>query len=184
MTRPRGSEPGSLEQVPPASAEARREADLLGFYDRVRSRLVRSVERRSPRMGPRLVETLLVVPDVLLLLIRLVLDPAVPRPARAVIGGGLAYFLLPFDVVPEILVGPPGYVEDLLVASTVLAYALGDDLEAYAERYWSGGDDLRRVLADIASSASRLLSTDVERRVEKVLDRLLKRGGGEPRASS
>lgn len=183
MTRPGGREPADLDRAPRAGAEARREAELLGFYDRVRSRVVGSVERRSPRMGRPLVETLLVVPDILLLLIRLVLDPTVPRRARALIGGGLAYFLLPFDVVPEILVGAPGYLEDVLVASTVLAYALGDDLEVYATRYWSGGDDLRRVLADISSSASRLLGTDVERRVERVMDRLLKRGDEERRVA-
>lgn len=183
-----GMRPGAgsmeLDRLSPSAAEARREVELLGFYDRVRRRVLRAVERRGPRLGRRLVDTLLIVPDVLLLLVRLVLDPDVPRSSRAVIGGGLAYFLLPFDVVPEILVGAPGYVEDLLVASVVLACALGDDLEVYGQRYWSGPEDLRRVLGDIAASASRLVGADVERRLEKVLDRLLRRGGGEERPAS
>lgn len=161
-----------------------RRSELLGVYDRIRARVLSYVERRGSRLGRRLAETLLVVPDVLLLLIRLVLDPSVPRETRAVVGGGLAYFLLPLDVVPELLVGPPGYLEDLLVASTVLAFAFGDDLERYAERYWSGSDHLRRVLGDIADSTSRLLGTDIERRVEAVVSRLLRRrDAGSPGAS-
>lgn len=161
----------------------RRETELLGFYDRIRSRVLTFVERRGSRLGRRLTEALLVVPDILLLLIRIVLDPSVPRETRAVVGGGLAYFLLPLDVVPEILVGPPGYVEDLLVASTVLAFAFGDDLERRAERYWSGSDGLRRVLGDIAETSSRLLGVDVERRVETVVARLLRSRGGPSDAS-
>ncbi|MDX1643121.1 MAG: DUF1232 domain-containing protein [Thermoanaerobaculia bacterium] len=157
--------------------------ELLGFYDRVRRRVLDHVERRGPRLGRRLAETLLLVPDVLLLLVRLLLDPEVPRQARAVVGGGLAYFLLPFDVVPEILVGAPGYVEDLLVATTVLACALGDDLERYAERHWSGPSDVRRALGDLGESASQLVGLDIEKRVERVVARRLKRGRRAPRAT-
>lgn len=158
--------------------------ELLGFYDRVRQRVLAYLDRRSSRLGRRLVETLLLVPDVLLLLVRLVLDPEVPREARAVIGGGLAYFLLPLDVVPEILVGAPGYVEDLLVATTVLACALGDDLERLAARHWSGPHDVRRALGDLGESASRLIGIDIEKRLERVVLRRLKPSRPAPPATS
>ena len=48
---------------------------------------------------------LLLVPDVFILLVRLALDKDVPGSARAMIGGALAYFVLPFDLLPEAILG-------------------------------------------------------------------------------
>lgn len=144
---------------------------LLSFYDRLRVRMVRYVARRSKRLGPAAVEALLLVPDVFILLVRLALDPKVPGGARALIGGALLYFVSPVDLFPEAILGPVGFLEDLVLASAVLAQALGGELEPYARRYWSGEQELREVLRDIAHSASSLLGGRVHRRLERALAR-------------
>ena len=47
-------------------------------------------------------------------------DPATPLRVRAILLAALAYFVMPFDVIPDVLLGV-GFADDL----TVLATALG-----------------------------------------------------------
>ena len=47
------------------------------------------------------------------------LDPATPHTPRAILIGALAYFVMPADIVPDILVGT-GFLDD----ATVLGFAL------------------------------------------------------------
>jgi uncharacterized membrane protein YkvA (DUF1232 family) len=160
----------------PEALEGRR---LLGFYDRVRNRIETYLERRAGRVGTKAAAALLLVPDVLLLLVRLFLDRDVPRASRTLIGGALAYFLLPADLAPEIVLGPVGFLDDLVIACTVLAHALGPDLEVWAERYWSGSKGLREVLTEITQAGNSLLGTRMSERVDRVVQRrLLKQGQG------
>src|ERR1700740_67338 len=83
--------------------------DLLGFYDRLRPRVLDTVERRGgqPPAGGG-IALLLVVPDIFILLVRLMLDKNVPRRARLLIGGAIAYFISPIDLLPELILGPIG----------------------------------------------------------------------------
>jgi uncharacterized membrane protein YkvA (DUF1232 family) len=117
------------------------------------------------------VRALLLVPDVFILLVRLTLDKDVPGSARAMIGGALAYFILPFDLLPEAILGPIGYLDDLVLAAAVLAQAFGGDLEPYARKHWSGSEDLRVVLQDITGTAQSLLGQKIYDRLARLLSR-------------
>jgi len=160
------------------------EERLLGFYDRVRASVEGYLESRGGRLGKSSAQALLLVPDLLLLLTRLFLDREVPRSSRALIGGALAYFLLPADLAPEIVIGPIGFLDDLIVASTVLGHALGPDLGTYAERYWSGSGRLREVLTDISRTGNQLLGVDLAKRVERLIGRRLLKSDPRPDAAS
>jgi len=48
------------------------------------------------------------------------LDPATPHRVRAMLLGALAYFVLPFDAVPDILAGV-GFTDDVTVLLATLA---------------------------------------------------------------
>jgi uncharacterized membrane protein YkvA (DUF1232 family) len=144
---------------------------LLSFYDHLRVRVIRTVEKRGGRMSEGAVRALLLVPDVFILLVRLALDKSVPKPARVLVGGALAYFVLPFDLFPEGLLGPVGYMDDLVLATAVLAQAFSGDLEPYARKHWSGSEDLRVVLRDIAETAHSLLGHNLYEKVKKLLRR-------------
>jgi uncharacterized membrane protein YkvA (DUF1232 family) len=144
---------------------------LLSFYDRLRERILAAVERRGGRLAPATVRALLLVPDVFILLVRLALDREVPASARAMIGGALAYFVLPLDLFPEAVVGGLGYLDDLVLATAVLAHAFGGELEPYARKHWSGPDDVRKVLHDVSGAAQGLLGKNLYERLRTVLAR-------------
>ena len=148
---------------------------LLSFYDRLRQRMLTAIERRGGRLAPTAVRALLLVPDVFMLLVRLALDKQVPASARAMIGGALAYFILPVDLLPEAFAGAGGFVDDLVLAAAVLTHTFGGDLEPYARKHWSGAEELRKVLTDVAEAAEGLLGANLYERLRKLL---AKRGIG------
>ncbi len=144
---------------------------LLSFYDRLRERVVGAAEVKGGRLGEGAVRALLLVPDVFMLLVRLALDKSVPASARMLIGGALAYFVLPIDLIPEGIVGVGGYVDDLVLAAAVLSQAFSGELEPYARRHWSGAEDLRVVLRDVAYTAENLMGAKVYGRLKALLAR-------------
>ncbi len=157
--------------LPVATAPPASEARLLSFYDQLRARVESTVARRGGRWGPQVASALLLVPDVFFLLARLTLDRSVPKETRRLLGGALAYFLLPLDLLPELVVGAGGYLEDLVLASVVLAQALGPELETHAARHWSGRGEVREALTAVARSAESLLGEGLYARLKRLLAR-------------
>jgi uncharacterized membrane protein YkvA (DUF1232 family) len=144
---------------------------LLSFYDRLREKIVHAVEKRGGRLGEGAARALLLVPDVFMLLVRLSLDRDVPGSARALIGGTLAYFVLPIDLFPEALLGGIGFMDDVVLAAAVLAQAFSGELEPYARKHWSGTEDLRVVLRDLTTTAHSLLGENLYNKIKNLLRR-------------
>ena len=68
------------------------------------------------------------------------LDPATPTRVRAVLLGALAYFILPFDAVPDFIAGI-GYGDDVTVLVAAIAMVGAHITQAHRE-------SARRALAD------------------------------------
>lgn len=144
-------------------------AGLLSFYDRLRERIIGALGDRGGKFGEGTATVLLLVPDIFILMVRLALDKEVPSSARALIGGALAYFILPMDLLPEALVGVGGYVDDLVLATAVLSQTFGGELEPLARKHWSGPEDIRVVLRDISMTAKSLLGESLYERLKQLL---------------
>ena len=147
------------------SGEASR---LVRFYDRLRTRADATLSRR---LGGRASEVLLAAPDLFILLVRLFVDRDVPQGTRALVGGALAYFVLPADLMPEALLGFGGFVDDVVLSAAVLSHVLSPELQAAVDRHWSGSRHVREVLADAAGAADTLLSSRMQTRLLHVLGR-------------
>ncbi len=156
-------------EIGDASSDSLPSTGLLSFYDRLRGRIVRAVVRRGGKLGERATAALLLVPDVFILLVRLSLDREVPKPTRAILASTLAYFVLPFDLLPEGVIGPTGYLDDLVLALMALSQAFGKELEPHAEKYWNGSQSLRTVMGDLLTSANSLLGASVYDRLRALL---------------
>ncbi len=144
---------------------------LLSFYDRLRNRAITFAHRKSGKLGQGVVEAILLAPDLFVLILRLSMDPRVPARKRRFLFGALAYFLTPIDLLPEGLMGPAGYLEDVVLAAAVLRVSLRSDIEPLAEIYWSGPQKLRVVLGDISNAAYGLLGPGLYFRLQRLLNR-------------
>ncbi|HZL02662.1 MAG TPA: DUF1232 domain-containing protein [Cellulomonas sp.] len=98
-------------------------------------------------------DALRLLPDLLRLLRSLVADPAVPRRARVWLALLLAYLLMPFDLVPD-MIPVIGYADDVVVVALVLravVRAAGPDAIA---RHWSGTPQGLAVIARLAGTTA------------------------------
>lgn len=138
------------EIIEPKDTEfrSRKEAN---FYRSLREKVKRWGEERN--LDPAKMEYLLAAPDLFVLLSRLVTDPRVPGEMKAKIAAGLAYFLMPLDIIPDFL-GPVGMLDDVFVAAW-LVQTIAKELNALdpsiLKEHWEGDeevlDTIRRLLA-------------------------------------
>ena len=60
-------------------------------------------------------------------------DPATPTRVKATLIGALAYFILPFDVIPDFLIGL-GFTDDLAVLLTAFGLVKSNITQAHRDR--------------------------------------------------
>jgi uncharacterized membrane protein YkvA (DUF1232 family) len=146
-------------------AEERVEIDLRArerrVYDRLRARVV-DLEPGA-RSGMR--DLLLLLPDLVVLLFRLVRDPRVPVGSKAIALLGISYVVSPVDLLPELLLGPLGLADDLVVLAAALSGIVNRVHPDIVRSHWSGKGD--------AIDAIRRLTAWAESTVGRVVGRLL-----------
>lgn len=138
------------------------------FYDRLRERIRAYLERHG-RVAEKSGSFLLLVPDVFMLLWRLVNDPRVNGRDKVLLGSGVAYFIFPFDVVPEAIVGPIGYLDDLVFGVYIINKLLGDTDPAILRQHWSGDHDLLVSIQSVLTAADNLVASNVLNRLKKLI---------------
>lgn len=108
-------------------------------------------------------------PDLVHLLVKLSVDPDVPVSSKAKVGGALAYFVSPFDIIPEALGGPPGLLEDVALAAFVLRSILNDAGPDVVRRHWAGKRDVLELIQEVLDRADAMLGAVVLRRVRRLV---------------
>lgn len=112
------------------------------LYDDLRSRVV--PPNPGARSGVR--DMLLLLPDLTVLLSRLIRDPRVPVRSKVIALLGVGYALSPIDLIPTFLFGPIGLVDDLLVVSATLSKLVNDVHPDVVRSHWPGqGDALHAI---------------------------------------
>jgi uncharacterized membrane protein YkvA (DUF1232 family) len=102
--------------------------------------------------GPRLVEAVRLLPDLLRLVARLGTDRSLPRGVRVRLWLLLAYLAMPFDLIPDFL-PVLGYADDVIVVSLVLRAVVHRAGTADVRRHWPGTDDGLRALGRLVGLA-------------------------------
>ena len=131
------------------------------FYDRVRSSIQDYIDKKSGVLG-KTAEFLLLVPDVFILLWRLTTDRRVRGKDKVLVGTAIAYFILPFDLMPEALLGPIGYMDDLIFGVYVLNKIVKNTDAAVLREHWSGRDDVLEMIQKVLNAADSLVGDQID----------------------
>jgi uncharacterized membrane protein YkvA (DUF1232 family) len=107
------------------------------LYDRVRTQVV----EHPPGASSGLRDLILLLPDLTVLLLRLMRDERVPKPAKLLAILGLGYVLSPLDLIPALVVGPVGLVDDLVIVAATLSRMLNHVHPDVVRSHWSGQGD-------------------------------------------
>lgn len=138
------------------------------FYDRIRSSIHKYLEKKGT-VAEKTGQFLLLVPDTFILLWRLVQDPRVSGKNKVLLGSGIAYYLFPFDFMPEALVGPIGYLDDLVFAVYMLNKMLSDTDPQVIRDHWSGSGDVLESIQRVLAAADNLVGSELVGRFKKMM---------------
>lgn len=112
-------------------------------------------------------DAVLMMPNIIKLVGRLLKDPRVPRRAKITLGLAAAYVASPIDILPE-AIPVIGWADDVLIimfAIDSLIDRAGDDVVA---ELWDGPGDLLALVRDVVGLSRSIMP----RRITQVIDRL------------
>lgn len=130
--------------------------DPDAYYLRLRGELAEWADRRAPDAA--WLRWVMLAPDLFRLYVRLLLDERVSRSAKLKLLGALAYIVLPYDLVPEALLGPVGFVDDVYVASVLIAEMTRGHWvpRGLLEEHWAGPTDTLDFVMHISDSVGEV----------------------------
>jgi len=133
------------------------EEEQQDFYKKLRSSIQNWLDNRSPLVG-KIGKYALFAPDLFHLLTRLMLDGRIDAKSKGAVGAGILYFIAPIDFLPEILVGPGGFLDDVVVAVFVINTLLNKFPIEIIEEHWAGDAELLSVVRGISNSSNKYVS--------------------------
>jgi len=114
-------------------------------------------------------------PEFYLLMTNLLDDPRLPHRLRPAVACAVAYFILPADIIPEDLLGPYGYVDDIWLCAFV-AHHVQDvcgDVPILRDN-WQGEGEIGGLTSEILGKEEDLIGTERDRIIAYVgVDALL-----------
>jgi uncharacterized membrane protein YkvA (DUF1232 family) len=109
------------------------------LYDAIRDSALKWSQRWFGNFGEIAMLYIFLLPDLVRLMINLLADSRVFILDKIFVAGVLIYIISPIDVFPEILTGPFGLVEDLILALIVLYRLLSNPYNTAAiQEHWKG----------------------------------------------
>jgi uncharacterized membrane protein YkvA (DUF1232 family) len=124
------------------------------LYDRLRTQVV----ERRPGSGSGLRDLLLLLPDLTVCLMRLLRDDRVPLASKAMAAAGVAYVISPLDLLPAVLFGPLGLVDDLVIVAATLSRMLNDVHPDVVRSQWPGQGDALDAIQRVTRWAESLFT--------------------------
>lgn len=137
------------------------------FYKRLKD-CIRNWTKSKDGKTNKWVEYLMFAPDLFHLLCRLAVDPDVSVKEKAKLAGAIAYFVAPIDIIPEALVGPVGYIDDIALAAYVLNSIINKNPEI-VKKHWAGDEDVLKVVKSILKVAEEMVGSGIYKQIKKVV---------------
>lgn len=107
-------------------------------------------------------EAILVLPNIVKLLARIVRDRRVPMRRKVLAAAALVYIVSPIDVIPDVIFGI-GWLDDIVLAAVVLQHLLagaGADLVA---EHWDGSQDALDLVLSVIEWGAEIVPAPLRR---------------------
>ncbi len=150
-------EPVRQAGLPAVTVEAQA-ARAERHYARLRRRASRWLAEH--RLGGLRGEMVLLLPDLFMLLIRLLRDGRIAAGLKVQLLAASAYVIAPFDLVPDFLV-PAGLSDDVVAVAYVLGRVvaiMGQAGEDVLREHWAGSGDILEQVRRVAAVADRVVN--------------------------
>jgi len=139
------------------------------YYYKLRDKIKNGVHKIS--RNEDLPEYLLLAPDLFYLLIKLMQDPKVPKSKKVKLGAVIAYFITPFDFLPEAIMGLVAYVDDVALTAYVLNDFFNEMDPSIIKNNWPGEKKLLSVIQNILEDTDQFINKNIVNRLKKLIDK-------------
>lgn len=113
-------------------------------------------------LGSRMTNLLLVIPNLLLLCARLMVDPRVSAKERLLVAGAIVYAFVPLDFIPDMLPFV-GQIDDLYLIGLTLLRLMSVSDPRVVREHWRGGGDVVELIGGATLIAAKLLPKRIRR---------------------
>jgi|TARA_B100000315_G_scaffold4936_1_gene4984 uncharacterized membrane protein YkvA (DUF1232 family) len=144
------------------------EKDIKDFHDMLFTQISEWVNSKKGKRN-KWSKYLRYTPEILTLLCSLSIDKKVPVDERAKLAGALAYFIAPIDLIPEGLIGPSGYTDDITVAALVLNSIITKTGENIVKTHWTNNEiDIVYLIDGILTDAVKMVGEIIYTQLKKI----------------
>lgn len=124
--------------------------------------------RGGSLQGRRLAaDAALMLPNILKLVSRLMLDSRVPRRAKLTVGIAAAYIMSPIDLIPDVI-PIVGWADDVILMMFALDSLIERAGSEVVDEHWDGPGDLLSLIREVVGLSRSMLP----RRLSAMIDRL------------
>lgn len=134
---------------------------------RIRPDEVLSPDGSQVQMRRLVTDAALLIPNILKLVGRLVVDPRVPRRAKITLGMAAAYVMSPVDLIPE-MIPVVGWADDILILMFAIDSLIDRAGSEIVDEHWDGPGDLLSLVREVVG----LSRSVIPKRITSIIDRL------------
>ncbi len=136
------------------------------FYQKLRTDIKKWLDEKTDSENTW-TEYIMLAPDLFHLLTKLVIDPDVPASKKVKIAGIIAYFISPLDFLPEMLLGPIGYLDDIALTAYILNDIINEVDPKIIQRNWAGDRDILSLVKTIIANANNMIGSGVWKKLKR-----------------
>ena len=136
------------------------------FYVKMRKEISEWLKTRAG-MNNKWSNFILLAPDLFHLLCRLVIDEDVPSSKKIKIAAVILYFISPFDLLPEGILGPIGYLDDISLTAYILNDLLLNINPQIIKRNWAGDEDILNLIKTILVNSEKFIGKNIWKKIKK-----------------
>jgi uncharacterized membrane protein YkvA (DUF1232 family) len=136
------------------------------FYQKLRTDIKKWLDEKT-NSDNTWTEYIMLAPDLFHLLTKLVIDPDVPSSKKVKIAGIIAYFISPLDFLPELLIGPVGYLDDIALTAYILNDIINEVDPKIIQRNWAGEKDILVLVKTIIANANNMIGSGLWKKLKR-----------------
>jgi uncharacterized membrane protein YkvA (DUF1232 family) len=136
------------------------------FYRKLRQK-VNNWATTSIGENHKWAEYILLAPDMFHLLTKLSIDKDIPQSKKLKVLGAIAYFVSPIDLLPEAILGPAGFLDDIALSAYVLNDIINNIDPKIVSRNWAGDKDILALVKTIIANANEFLGGGILRKIKR-----------------
>jgi uncharacterized membrane protein YkvA (DUF1232 family) len=135
------------------------------FYHKLRKKIEKYLHDHDNQYA----DYLLLAPDLFHLLVKLSIDERVPVEKKAKFALVIAYFISPIDLLPELMLGPLGYLDDIALTAYVINQYINETDSSIVRELWAGDQDILTAIKNIVASADKFIGSGLWKKLKNKL---------------